>query len=157
MSHTSIFLKTCFKADFELVCDLSATSYRQIGDQKSETVVSLLLICLYWGATNKLCFGRRHVSDESQTFSCSKLVGNFVADNIQKQWNLGLCKQTRTATRSCWTRKRSFHFYWPGVVRRSHALHRGRCRHRYWCRCSGSRNGAADAAAGAAVYRQVDD
>jgi len=35
-----------------------------------------------------------------------------------------LNKRTRTATRSCRTRKRAFHFYSPGVVRRSHAATR---------------------------------
>jgi len=34
---------------------------------------------------------------------------------------------TRTATRSCPTRKRAFHFYSPGVVRRSHTAARARC------------------------------
>jgi len=33
-------------------------------------------------------------------------------------------EETRTTTRSCQTRKRAFHFYSPGVVRRSHAAAR---------------------------------
>jgi len=33
---------------------------------------------------------------------------------------------TRTATRSCRARKRAFHFYSPGVVRRSHAARAAR-------------------------------
>jgi len=48
---------------------------------------------------------------------------------------------TRTATRSCRTRKRAFHFYSPGAVRR----------------CSAAAAAAAATAAGAAVYRQFDD
>ena len=54
-----------------------------------------------------------------------------------------IVERTRTATRSCQTRKRAFHFYSPGVVPRSHAAaehapallydRRRRCRCR--CRC----------------------
>jgi len=43
----------------------------------------------------------------------------------------------RTATPSCWTRKRAFHFYWPGVVRHSHNA--ARCAARAGTRPSGPR------------------
>jgi len=69
------------------------------------------------------------------TISRSKIA------SCDEQWSpkdpaLLLMSITRTATRSCRTRKRAFHFCLPGVVRRRHAaaLH--------------VRPGAADAAAG---------
>jgi len=46
-------------------------------------------------------------------------------DEERKQYGLLATKltqkKTRTATRSCQTRKRAVHFYSPGGVRRSHA------------------------------------
>jgi len=87
-------------------------------------------------------FTRKPISDQSTslTISAFALIGCGVPI-------------TRTATRSCRTRKRAFHFDSPCVVRRSHTLRRGMCGH--WPAAAAS--AAAAAAAGAAVYRQCDD
>jgi len=53
-------LKTWFWAGFEQVCGLSAISYRQVGDKKSEHVTGLLNLSLrgcYGGATNNSWVG----------------------------------------------------------------------------------------------------
>jgi len=62
--------------------------------------------------------------------SISKVLKLHVENKIQSMYaqtcNARACIYlTRTATRSCRTRKRTFHFYSPGVVGRSHtaALH----------------------------------
>jgi len=63
-----------------------------------------------------------------------------------------------TATRSCRTRKRAFHFYSPGVVRRSHAVARQvRALLYVYSSVGAAAAVAAAAATGAAVYRQFDD
>jgi len=58
-----------------------------------------------------------------------------------------LCDKIRTATRSCRTRKRSFHFYSLGVVRR---------RRNHAAALYVREYSIAVAATGAAVYRQFD-
>jgi len=69
---------------------------------------------------------------------CAK---DFINDKHWKHDELSNPLQTRTTTRSCRTRKRAFHFYSPGVVRRSHA----------------AALRVRPAAATAAVYSQYDD
>ena len=59
--------------------------------------------------------------------------------------------------RSCRTRKRTFHFYSPGVIRHSHAAVRQVGPLLVWSAAVAAAAAAAAAGGGVAVCRQFDD